>query len=284
MTEFATRTLTANGIQQHVATAGTGGPVLVLLHGWPHTWFLWRNVMRALAADHRLVAPDLRGLGSTGTPGTGYDLHTLADDGAGLRDGLDIPSATVVGIDLGAPVAFMTAHRHPQRVERLALIESVLGTLPGAEPFLAAGPPWWFGFHAVPGLAERVLHAHVADYIDWFLQNGTHREVAPEARDAFVLAYEDPDVLRAGFEHYRALAANSLLLQDAAQTHLHLPVLAVGGSVVGEALHRQLAPLATDLQGTVLPDCGHIVPEDAPAALVDALRTLLARPRREARR
>jgi pimeloyl-ACP methyl ester carboxylesterase len=274
---IALQQVEANGIRINVATAGAG-PAVLLLHGWPHTWLLWRHVMRGLAPAHRLIAPDLRGLGATDKPDGGYDLHTLAAGAAGLLDALGVERAAVVGIDLGGSVAWMTAMRHPARVERLVLMESLLGRLPGAEAFLAGGPPWWFAFHATPELPETVLAGHEAEYIEWFLRAGTHdgQGIEPEARDAFVAAYRDPRALHCGFEHYRALARNAELVAAAARRRLEVPVLALGGGVVGDALQRQLEPITDDLRGEVLPGCGHIVPEDAPGALLARVEPFLA--------
>ena len=140
----------------NTAIAGTGSPI-VLLHGWPHTWQVWRGVIDRLANEHRVIAPDLRGLGGSDRAAKGYDLETLASDAAGLLAALDVTDAVVAGLDLGAPIAWMLAERHPDRVRRLAVMEAVLGTLPGAEAFFVGGPPWWFGFHGVDGLAETVL-------------------------------------------------------------------------------------------------------------------------------
>ena len=166
--------ITTNGTVLHVATAGQG-PAVVLLHGWPHTWQLWTNIIPALVATHRVIAPDLRGLGDSERAADGYDLHTLAADIAGLLQALGETRADIVGIDAGAPPAFMLAMQRPSQVRRLVLMESLLGGLPGAERFLAAGPPWWFGFHAVAGLAETVLTGHEGEYLDWFLSRRNRR-------------------------------------------------------------------------------------------------------------
>src|SRR4051794_32143686 len=112
-----TRSVTANGIAVAVTTAGdAGAPPILLLHGWPHTSLLWRDVMARLAPHHRLIAADLRGTGATERPAAGYDLHTLADDAAGLLDALDVDRVAVAGIDVGVAVAWMLARRHPSRV------------------------------------------------------------------------------------------------------------------------------------------------------------------------
>lgn len=268
--------IATNGIEANVATAG-GGPALVLLHGFPHTWELWREIIGPLSARFRVIAPDLRGFGASTRAADGYDAGTLADDLAGILDALGVPDAAVAGIDAGAPVAALFALRAPARVRRLVVMESMLGSLPGAEEFLASGPPWWFGFHAVPGLAEAVLAGHEAEYIDWFLAAGTRgRGVRPEIRDAFAAAYAAPDALRCAFSYYRALPVSAAQLAEAVgRGRLTMPTLAIGAHPVGDTTARQLRPIADDLVAHTIPDCGHIIPLDRPQELLDLLLPFL---------
>ncbi|WP_027929619.1 alpha/beta fold hydrolase [Amycolatopsis thermoflava] len=263
-----------NGIETTVATAGSG-PAVLLLHGFPHTWQLWREVLPALARTHRVIAPDQRWTGSDATGG--YDAGTLAADALGILDALGEPSATVVGIDAGTPPAALLALRHPGRVRRLVVMESLLGTLPGGEDFLAAGPPWWFGFHAVPGLAEEVLAGHEAAYLDFFLAAGTRgRGVPAGVRDAFVSAYTGTAALRRAFSFYRELPRTAGQLEATVREHrLTVPTLAVGAHPVGDALARQLRPVTDDLTSRLIPDCGHIIPLDRPAELLSVLEPFL---------
>jgi pimeloyl-ACP methyl ester carboxylesterase len=274
--EISVRRIATGGIETNVALAGCG-PAVLLLHGFPHTWRLWTEIIPGLARNHRVIAPDLRGLGATTRAADGYDAGTLATDAEALLDALGEPSAAVVGIDAGAPPAFLLAMRRPSRVRRLVLMESLLGPLPGAEDFLAGGAPWWFGFHAVPGLAETVLAGHEADYVDWFLTAGTHGRGLPrEIRDAFVDAYTGRDSLRCAFSYYRAAPTNARQIQDAvASGRLTVPTLAVGAHPVGDALERQLRPVADDLTGHLVEDCGHIIPLDRPHALLPVLTSFL---------
>lgn len=264
--------ISANGIEMNVAIGGDG-PAILLLHGFPHTWRLWSALVPHLTPHHRVIAPDLRGLGATTRAADGYDAGTLAADAEALLDALDEPRATVVGIDAGTPPAFLLALRHPERVERLVLMESLLGRLPGAEDFLAGGPPWWFGFHAVPGLAETVLEGHEAEYIGWFLDAGTlGRGVPPEHRDHFVTAYTGREALRCAFAHYRAMPESARQIEEAvATTRLKVPTTAIGAHPVGDTLARQLRPVTDDLSAHVIEDCGHIIPLDRPGALVPLL-------------
>ncbi|WP_063002016.1 alpha/beta fold hydrolase [Nocardia mikamii] len=266
-----------DSVELAVTDAGAGAP-LVLLHGWPHTRAIWHRVAPALARSHRLIAPDLRGLGESERPAGGYDAATVSADIVSLLDHVGVERASIMAVDASVPAAVLTALRRPDRVDRLVVMESLLGTLPGAEDFLAAGPPWWFGFHSVPGLAETVLLGHEPDYIDWFLRIGVpHEPIDPVLRAHILNAYTGADALRAGFEYYRALPRTARQLAEAtAAARLTVPTLALGAGSVGDALHRQLRPIAKDVVGHVIPDCGHIVPLDGPEALLELVTPFLA--------
>src|SRR5690242_5872350 len=262
-----TRRITANGIEINVAVAGTG-PAILLLHGFPHTWQVWSAVIGDLARTRQVIAPDLRGLGGTTRAAGGYDAGTLADDARGLLDALDVATADVVALDLGVPPAVLLALRHPTRITRLVVMEAVLGGLPS--DFAA---PWWFGFHNVPGLAERALAGNEGEYLNFFLRAGTYdgTGIAPALRDAFVTAYAGRESLRCAFAHYRAMSVTADQIAAEAPRRLTMPVTAIGARPVGDALHRQLRPIADDLTGHLIAECGHIVPLDRPEALLPYL-------------
>ncbi|MFC8342437.1 alpha/beta fold hydrolase [Streptomyces sp. NPDC057280] len=272
------RRIPVNGVELNVALAGSG-PAVLLLHGFPHTWEVWTEVMADLATRHRVIAPDLRGFGASGRAASGYDAGTLAEDAAALLAALDVSSAAVVGIDAGVAPAFLLALRRPGLVRRLVVMEAVLGGLAGAEDFLADGPPWWFGFHsAAPALAETVIEGHEADYVDWFLRTGTLGDgVPPAVRDAFVRAYTGRQALSCAFSYYRALPESAVQIERAVATaRLTVPTMALGARPVGTALERQLRPFTDDLTGHVIEDCGHIIPLHRPRALLTLLRPFLA--------
>jgi pimeloyl-ACP methyl ester carboxylesterase len=252
----------ANGIEINVTVTGDG-PAILLLHGFPHTWQVWSAVIGELARTRRVIAPDLRGLGDTTRAADGYDAGTLAEDARALLDALGVSRAEVVALDLGVPPAVLLALRHPERVTRLVVMEAVLG---GGD----FTPPWWFGFHNVPGLAENVLLGHEGEYLDFFLRAGTYdgSGVAGDVRDAFVTAYTGKESLRSAFAHYRAMSVTTAQIAAEAPRRLPMPVTAIGARPVGDALYRQLQPIADDLEGHLIPECGHIVPLDRPRALL----------------
>jgi pimeloyl-ACP methyl ester carboxylesterase len=276
------RSIRANGIDIEAALAGQG-PALLLLHGFPHTWQVWQPMIPQLARTRRVIAADRRGLGGTTRAAGGYDALTLSRDAEALLDALGAATADVAAIDAGVAPAFMLAMCRPDLLTGLIVMEATVGRLPGAEDFFAAGPPWWFGFHAVPGLAETVLPGHEAAYLHFFYRAGTHdgRGIDPAIREAFIAAYTGRESLRCAFEHYRAMPATARQVSDlAARTRLRVPTLAVGARPAGDALHRQLTPIADDLRGTIIPDCGHIIPLDRPDQATTLFTSFLDSPAR----
>ncbi|MFC8525734.1 alpha/beta fold hydrolase [Nocardia sp. NPDC057227] len=271
-------TVRSRGADVRVRVEGSGPPAL-LLHGWPHTRRLWDHVLPGLAEHHTVIAPDLPGLGESTAPNSGYRADAIATDLAAILDAAGADRAAVVAIDLAVQPAFLFAMTDPRRVTSLTLMEGLLPPLPGAEEFLA-DPPWWFGFHGVPGLAETVLPGGEDPYLSYFLTEHTfeRRGIDPEIHAAFVRAYTGRDALARGFGYYRAAHGNAELIARAtASARLTVPALALGGNVVGSALARQLSTVADDLTEHIVPDCGHLVPLEQPGALLDVLVPFLGR-------
>ncbi|MFW0793814.1 alpha/beta hydrolase [Gordonia sp. CPCC 205515] len=276
MSTISTRVVEVNGVHLNVATAGDG-PAVILLHGFPHTWRIWSAVIPELATRHRVIAPDLRGIGGSERALGGYDATTLASDVLAVLDELDEGHFSVVALDAGVAPAFLLAAKHSDRVARLVVMEGLIGSLPGAEDFLAGGLPWWFGFHSVPGLAESVLAGNERAHTDFFLRQGTAdgQGLQGEVRESILDAYGDAESLRCAFEYYRAAQANSTDIAAAASARLTVPAMAIGARPVGDSTYRQLRPIADDLRGHVIPDCGHIIPVDAPRPLLDLIGPFL---------
>ena len=116
---FSHHSTSVNGIQLHYVIGGHGDPV-VLLHGWPETWYEWRHVMPALAKNFTVIAPDLRGLGDSSKPLTGYDGKTVAEDIHQLVTQLGFRTIFLVGHDIGTQVAYSYAAAHPLEVKKVS--------------------------------------------------------------------------------------------------------------------------------------------------------------------
>lgn len=123
-TDLKHHTIEANGIKQHYVEAGDGPPVL-LLHGFPQTWYAWRKQIPALSPRYRLIVPDLRGYGATAKPATGYDKRTMANDILALMQQLGIERAAIIGHDRGARVATRFAKDHPEALDRLGVFDNI---------------------------------------------------------------------------------------------------------------------------------------------------------------
>lgn len=260
-----------DGVELAVETLGQG-PAVLLLHGFPHTRAIWRDVAPRLAsAGFRAIAPDLHGLGDSTPAVRGYQACAIATDLLRLLDVLGAREAHVVGTDLGVAPAFALAASAPEHVTSLTLSEGLIGLLPGAEAFLQPGLPWWFGFHQAPGgLAEDVLENSAERYVRFFLSAGSRRGLPADLMKVIVEAYRGKASLRTAFDHYRAMPATAEWIASwARDQRLMAPTLAIGGGAVGAATARQLEPIADCLTQHLLDGCGHIVPIDQPDAMAE---------------
>lgn len=266
-------------VRLHYVTAGSGFPV-VLLHGWPQSWYEWRNVMPGLTERFRVIAPDLRGLGDSSRPADGYDKKTIAADIWQLvhhRLGLD--SFYLVGHDWGGPVAYALAAAHPDAVRRLAILDV---TIPGdGSPNMSqGGRRWHHAFHQTLDLPEALIAGREDIYFGWFYQHYGARPLDPRDVAEYLRVYRQPGALRAGFAYYRAIPTDIADNQaTAAGFKLPMPVLALGGdrswgrrTEVAESLRR----LAVDVQGGVIENCGHWIPEEQPEELLQRLLAFFA--------
>ncbi|MEV5296850.1 alpha/beta fold hydrolase [Amycolatopsis methanolica] len=270
-----------NGIRMHYRRAGEGPPV-VLLHGWPQTSYCWHRIVDALARDHTVIAPDLRGYGLTDKPRTGFDKRTMAADVSALLHELGFASASVVGHDRGGRVAHRWALDRPDEVEHLA----VLDIIPTREmwPRLDAGVGrgyWHWLFHLQPDLPELLAGKDIAAYLGYFFERWTYQRqgLDPDAIAEYVRAFSAPGALRAGFDDYRASFPDDAEHDDAdAGRKLTMPVLALWGQA---GLLGSLPALdiwreyAEDVTGEGLPECGHFLAEEQPEALLAHLKRFL---------
>jgi pimeloyl-ACP methyl ester carboxylesterase len=154
--EVSHATARINGVKLHYVTADEGDP-LVLLHGWPQTWYEWRHVLPALAAEYTVVAPDLRGMGDSATPRDGYDSETVATDVRELVDRLGYDAVAVVEHDWDMPAAYAYAAQYRDEVRVLAVLEA---GLPGIREDEKPGAPWHIPFHQVCDLPELLVRGN----------------------------------------------------------------------------------------------------------------------------
>ncbi len=275
---------------------GGSGPPLLLLHGHPQTHMMWHSVAAALRSDFTVVAADLRGYGESSKPVTTpdhepYSKRAMARDQVAVMRALGFERFFVAGHDRGARCAYRMALDHPAAVSALA----VLDVLPTGEHFRRAdmrfGMGYWHWFFlAQPfDLPERIIGADPHG----FLTRGWPRDesgavqppvyFAPQAAEDYVRCYLNPATVHATCEDYRAGATHDFELDEAdraAGNRIQCPTLVLWAG--RGALPRWYDVLeiwrewTIDVQGQAI-DCGHYIPEEAPAETAAALRTFFRR-------
>jgi pimeloyl-ACP methyl ester carboxylesterase len=278
---FTSRYIDTGEVRLHAVTGGEGPPLL-LVHGWPQTWYAWRMLMPALARDFSVVAVDQRGIGLSGKPAGGYDTAALASDLVALMDALGHQRFALYGTDVGMPIAYALAADHRDRVDRLVVSEA---PLPGISPSppLFLPPPlnamlWHLAFNQLPKINEQLVTGREDIFFgaEFDASAGTSK-LPGDTVKYYIDTLKDPDHLRGSFEFYRAIPATSAQNQKRKERRLALPVLAIGGAESsGEGVGNTMKLAADDVQTVVLTDCGHWVAEQAPEQLLAALTAFLA--------
>ncbi|MGW1989158.1 alpha/beta fold hydrolase [Embleya sp. NPDC001921] len=288
--EFSSHQAEVNGVRLHYVEGGSGTPLL-LLGGWPQTWWQWNKVMPALARRHRVIAVDLRGMGGSAKPAGGYDKKTMARDIHELVRHLGLTTVAVVGHDIGAMVAYAFAANHPEATEKIALLDvphpdgtwSTFGLLPEpdqhVESAIEAGARsylWWFAFNQVRDLPEQLLDGRTRLLTDWLFDRQAREpgSIDERSRQVYAHAYSTADAIRAGNGWYQAF--NRDIADEQTYGPVAAPILALGGDESNYAYLRELMPSkGTDVKVIEVADCGHYIPEEQPHAVIEALASFL---------
>jgi haloacetate dehalogenase len=280
------REVTANGVRLHYVMAGEEmADPLVLLHGFPQSWFMWRLVLPALAASHFVVAVDLRGYGDSEKPprGAGHDQKTKAADVRALVQHLGLERTVMIGHDRGARVARRFALDYPDDLAGVALLdilpaEHVYDGLTAGE---AARRYWHWIFHLVPELPEQLIvgredaylerfFGRTPEFLDQLHADGAYREY----RRAFL----QRGAVDAALEDYRStyeIDVPRYRSERAAGVRMTVPVALLWGdrgNLASQPVPEIWREVATDVRDAVeIEDCGHYLPEEQPRAVVEHL-------------
>jgi pimeloyl-ACP methyl ester carboxylesterase len=265
-----------NGVRLHHVTAGSSGSPVLLVHGWPETWWAFRGLIPLLADAHRVVAVDLRGFGdSSRRAEADYGEAAFAEDLHQLVGHLGAGPVHLVCQDISGGPAFTFAATHPDDVLSFTGIETTLAGF-GLEGLadVTSGGSWHLGFLGTPGIPELLLPGHERDLLGWAhrAMGATDAAITPADLDEFVRAYTGPDAWRGTAGLYQALFADAGRTRAlATRSPLRMPVLAVDGPghpVTGTTL-RQVA--VGEVTAVHVEGVGHLVAQQAPAALAGAL-------------
>jgi pimeloyl-ACP methyl ester carboxylesterase len=270
----------ANGTMIHVRVGGSG-PAVVLLHGYGETGDMWAPLAAALAPDHTVVVPDLRGMGLSSKPASGFTKMNQATDVADVLDALKIQRADVVAHDIGNMVAFAMAEKYPTRVTKLVVIDA---PVPGIGPWeeVLKNPLLWHFHFGGPDM-ERLVQGRERIYLDRFWNDfsADPKHFTEASREHYAALYALPGAMHSGFEQFHAFDQDAIdnRAWQASHGKLTIPVLALGGEKsFGTQMAEVMRGGAANVTGGVIPNSGHWIMEENPTATVRAVSEFLSRP------
>jgi pimeloyl-ACP methyl ester carboxylesterase len=273
---FRTEEIQTDGATLHVR-AGGQGPAVILLHGYGETGDMWAPLATELIRDHSVIAPDLRGMGLSSRPEGGYDKKTQGHDVARVLNALQIERADLVTHDIGNMVGYAFAAQYPDRVTRFVIMDA---PLPGVGPWdeiVRSRALWHFSFQGPD--AERLVAGRERIYLDrfWNEFSADPKRFSEESREHYAKLYAQPGAMHAGFNQFAAFDQDGIDNKAfVAKGKLTMPVLAVGGEKsFGPTMAVVMRAAANDVQELVIPDAGHWLMEEQPAATVAAVRAFL---------
>lgn len=291
---FSSRAADLRGVELHYVMDDdpvAGRETLLLIGGWPRTWWQWHKVMPDLNRRYRVIAVDLRGTGGSSKPLGGYDKKTMAQDVRELVDYLGLSKVHIAGHDIGAMVAYAYAANYPDATGKLCMLdvmhpdESLAGLtlMPGSDQHIdsvievGARPYlWWFAFNQVRGLPEQLLDGRSHLLIEWLIRRLTKdpRTIDEHSREVYARAYATADAIRAGNAGYQAFHTD--IADERTYQPVTAPILGLGGDYSNYGLMRDVLPSkGNDVQVIEIADCGHYISEEQPQALVEALTSFL---------
>jgi len=275
---FQTQEIAANGTTLHVRIGGKG-PAVLLLHGYGETGDMWAPLAAALMRDHRVIVPDLRGMGLSAIAPAGYDKKTQAADMAALLDTLKIDRADVVAHDIGNMVAYAFTMQHRARVTRLVVIDAPIPGIGPWEEVLKNPLVWHFRFGG-PDM-ERLVAGRERIYLDrfWNEFSADPKHFDEASRVHYAALYSRPGAMHAGFAQFAAFDQDVIDNRGflAANGKLAMPVLALGGEKsFGPMMATIMRASAANVTEGIVPASGHWIMEENPAATVKLVREFLS--------
>jgi pimeloyl-ACP methyl ester carboxylesterase len=272
-------TAAVNGTQIHYVSAGTTGSPVLLVHGFPETWWAFHRVIPLLAERHQVFAVDLRGFGDSRPAEPGHDSTTAAADLHALIGHLGVGPVHLTGQDISGATVFRLAATHPEDVRSLTAVETGLPGF-GVEALgdVTHGGSWHLGALAAPGIPELFLTGRERELVGWAFSAMTAVDdpVTEADVDELVRTYSRPGGWTGAAAHYRSMFADGDEIRSLAATSpLTVPVLAVGaaGGPFTAGTLRQVT--AGEIRDVRLDGVGHYVALEAPAALATTLLNFL---------
>jgi pimeloyl-ACP methyl ester carboxylesterase len=263
-----------NGTRLHYVQAGDSGSPVLLVHGFPETWWVFNKLIPLLARQHQVFAVDLRGFGDSDIAGDEHNSSIAAADLCELIKALGVGPVHLTGQDVTGATTFRVAATHPELVKSFTAIETGLPGY-GVERLgdITHGGAWHLGVLAAPGIANMLLagreHAFLADYAIPAM-SGTPDAFTATDIDELVRTYSRPNAWAGATALYRSLLSEAEEIKSLATDKLELPVLAIGGAS-GNFTPNTFTQVATNVTPVILDGIGHFVAMEGPDRLSEIL-------------
>lgn len=268
-----------NGTSLYVRIGGHG-PAVVLLHGFGDTGDMWAPLAAVLVKDHTVIVPDLRGMGLSAHPDTGYTKKNQAVDIAGIMDALKVQTADLVTHDIGNMVGYALAAQYPARITRWAVIDAPLPGIGDWDNIIHSPVLWHFNFRGPD--EERLVKGRERIYLDrfWNELSADPKGIDEETRRHYAALYARPHAIHDAFEQFGAFSQdaidNKALLAKGGK--LTLPVLAIGAEKsFGNGMADDLRFAASNVTGAIVPNSGHWIMEENPQATIKLVTDFLSK-------
>jgi pimeloyl-ACP methyl ester carboxylesterase len=274
---FRTQEIQADGATIHVRVGGQG-PAVVLLHGFGNTGDMWALLAAELAHDHRVVVPDLRGMGLSSHPAGGYDKKTQAADIRSVLTQLGIDRAAVVGHDIGATVAYAYAARYPDKTDRLVVMDAPVPGIPPWDEIVRSPALWHFSFGGPD--AERLVAGRERIYLDRFWNEfaGDPSKIDEATRVHYSAFYAQPGAMHSAFAQFLSIPKDAEDNRVSMTTKLTMPVLAIGAAKsFGANVAIVMRNAADNVTEVMIENSGHWLMEEQPTATIAAVHNFLGR-------
>jgi pimeloyl-ACP methyl ester carboxylesterase len=276
---FRTQMVQTNGTRLHVRVGGKG-PAVVLLHGFGDAGDMWAPLAKVLVKDHTVIVPDLRGMGLSAHPDTGYTKKNQAVDIAGVMDSLKVQAADLVTHDIGNMVGYALAAQYPARITRWVVIDAPLPGIGDWDNIIRSPVLWHFNFRGPD--VERLVKGRERIYLDrfWNELSADPKKIDEETRSHYAKLYARPHAMHDAFEQFGAFSQdaidNKALLAQGGK--ITMPVFAIGAEKsFGTAMADDLRFVATNVTGGIVPNSGHWIMEENPQATVRLVAGFLAK-------
>ncbi|HSD08934.1 alpha/beta hydrolase [Flavobacterium sp.] len=275
---FKHATATVNGIKIHYVIGGKGDP-LVLIHGFGQNWYMWNRLLPELSKHFTVIAPDLRGVGESDKPESGYDKKTMATDIHELVNQLGYKKINLVGHDIGLMVAYAYAAQYGENVTKIALLDALL---PGIEPVWSkvSASAWWFGFFGWPASGD-IVKGKEKEFLTnfWPMVGHVKDPFTAEESAEFIRAYSTAGATTATFKWFGAFPQDGKDNLIFMKKKLKMPLLAMGGEYFAAAFLKDHSKLvAENVSESKIAGSGHwLVQENTAQVQKDLLSFFLAK-------